>query len=148
MHLKTLSKAVRAGAVAVLAAGVSACGVDGVELNGKIFDAMGVNSAPEKKDVKLAERQPLVVPPRMAALPEPGSGSSETQLAEVKDHDADIEISQEELAKRQAEYCRKHYDANLAVSDASVDNVKGPAGPCRKSILSAVSQFNSSSDEE
>jgi hypothetical protein len=63
-------------AFAVLAAGLAGCGTDGVELNGKIFDAMGVSpsaQAASRREPKLTDRAPLVMPPNTARLPEPGA---------------------------------------------------------------------------
>ena len=51
-------------------------GVDGLELNGKLFDWMGVSSSAmeqSKREPQLAARAPLVLPPNSNRLPEPGS---------------------------------------------------------------------------
>lgn len=65
------------GAALLLGACLSGCGgVDGVALNGAVFDWMGVSeSALSKKqsDPKLADRPPLVLPPDANRLPEPGA---------------------------------------------------------------------------
>lgn len=149
MPLKSFIKCARIAAFSGIAVSLSACGFDGVELNGKIFDAVGLNTPPPRSDVKLKERQPLVVPPRMAALPAPDSGSNPTtQLAEITDHDADRVGSPEQLAAAQKAYCDKHYNENAAISDESLYEVKGPAGPCRKSILSLITGSTSSEDNE
>lgn len=154
MSLKSLLSFAKIVACAMIAAGVSACGFDGVQLNGKIFDAVGLNGPTTHEEVKLKERQQLVVPPHMAALPQPGSGkNATTDIAEIKDHDAELKRSPEELAAAQKAYCDKHYNENAAINDPSLDNVSGPAGPCRKSILSNVqiitgSNNNQASDEE
>jgi hypothetical protein len=57
----------------------AACSPGDVELNGKLFDAMGVSSASQaanKVDPKVPLRAPLVVPPTTASLPVPGSGTA------------------------------------------------------------------------
>lgn len=62
------------------AIGLTGCsaGDTGVELNGKIFDAVGLSGTGKKKsEPKLAERAPLVPPSRVDVLPAPG----ETQTA-------------------------------------------------------------------
>lgn len=149
MTLKSLLKFAKAAACAAVAVGVSACGFDGVQLNGKIFDAVGLNSSGPQEEVKLKERQQLVVPPHMAALPQPGSGkNATTDIAEIKDHDAELKRSPEELAAAQKAYCDKHYNENAAINDPALDNVTGPAGPCRKSILSNVKIITGSNSNQ
>ena len=49
---------------------------DGLDLNGKVFDMMGVSPAAQaakRFEPKVADRAPLVVPPDVARLPAPGS---------------------------------------------------------------------------
>ncbi len=57
-----------------LAALIAGC-ADGIEVNSKLLDAVGtIAPVSGKKETRLQERAGLVVPPPMAALPEPGSG--------------------------------------------------------------------------
>ena len=52
---------------------------DGVELNGKVFDLLGVSPAAleaSRREPKLAERAPLVMPPDANRLPDPGSAQA------------------------------------------------------------------------
>jgi len=68
-----------------LAAGLSGCsGYDGVELQGGIFDALGVSAATKTKasEPKVARRNSLVIPPDTKALPAPGSGQIASQGAQ------------------------------------------------------------------
>lgn len=61
---------------AVLCASLAGCS-DGIEVNSKLFNAIGGGiSAGSHKEPQLADRPGLVVPPKMAALPEPGSGTA------------------------------------------------------------------------
>jgi len=56
--------------------GLSGCGAtDGLELNGKVFDWMGIgaNSDKTRSEPQLAQRGPLVPPPTLERLPEPGT---------------------------------------------------------------------------
>ena len=63
-------------ASALLCAGLTGCS-DGIEVNSKLFSAIGSNiSAGSHKEPQLVDRPGLVVPPKMAALPEPGSGDA------------------------------------------------------------------------
>ncbi len=128
-----------------LALSVAGCGTDDVQLNGGIFDAVGLSDSARAKsksgDPKLAERAPLVVPPRVDTLPTPGEATppQDSQLAAIQDPDEVAKKTQEQLEKEQAEYCDKNYREN----DASTDSVEGPLGPCRKSILTAIKKWNS-----
>ncbi|MEL6226873.1 MAG: hypothetical protein AAFY53_10775 [Pseudomonadota bacterium] len=71
----------RVGMALVIAAGLGlgGCGgVDSIELNGGVFDALGVGGdllASNRKEVKLQPRPGIVMPPDANRLPAPGSGS-------------------------------------------------------------------------
>ena len=126
-----------------LALGAAGCSADDIQLNGGIFDAVGLSDATQTKssEPKLAERAPLVVPPKLDNLPPPGEppAAENSQLAGIRDPDAIKKASQEELQRQQVEYCDKNYDPN----NASTESAEGPLGPCRKSILSAIKKWNS-----
>ncbi len=117
---------------------VSAC-ADGVELNGKIFDALGVSSTAMDKKTgtpKVAERNGLVLPPDLARLPEPGSGGkTEQQQALDPSFPVDAEerkrMAQADLERQQAEYCKKHYETKKALAmQTYADAARGPLGSC------------------
>ncbi len=140
-------------AVLGMSAAVSGCGADDIELNGKIFDAMGVSGTQKSKssEPKLASRNGLVVPPNTGSLPPPGSGrdvASEADLAFIDDPDRKEEIDQVELARRQAEYCKVHYELPKARGDTSADDAVGPAGPCRATFLSAMKKWSGDDAEK
>jgi hypothetical protein len=130
---------------ALLAAG---CSMDDVQLNGGIFDAVGLNDAKPKGDPKIAERAPLVVPPSLDRLPTPGDAPPPTQIADIKDPDAQKAVSRAELEAKQAEFCRKNYEDPLTRGDESVTSVEGPMGPCRKSVLTAIKKWNQEDETE
>lgn len=136
MSLKCLSKLVLAGVAAV----VAGCSADDVQLNGKVFDALGVNtSSVERKTPELKARTGIVVPPNLSSLPEPGSGGQgQPDLAEVQDYDAKRTSSQQDLERQQAEYCKKHYEDAKIHGDQDVALAEGPLGRCQKSALSLV----------
>jgi hypothetical protein len=118
-------------------------GFDGVQLNGKVFDAMGLNgnSGPQA-DAKMAVRQPLTIPPTTEALPPPGSGRAEQPvLAGVEDADKKKDVDQAELERQQAEYCRKNYEEPMQRGDDSADSASGPLGSCHPSIFSSVQKW-------
>jgi hypothetical protein len=150
MSLKTYAKnAVRAAAI-LAAAALSGCGVDDIQLNGKIFDAMGVNNTGSvKKEATVRERSPLVVPPGLEKLPEPGSQSAAQAagIAEIKDYDATRENSKADLERQQAAYCKVHYEQAKALGDNDADLATGPMGPCRASVFSAVKKWNAPEEE-
>jgi hypothetical protein len=129
---------------------LAACGSDDIQLNGKIFDAMGVSDATKSKggDPKLAERSPLVVPPSLERLPPPGSAPpADSGIADIKDYDQQKVASKAELERQQEEFCKKNYEPAKARGDDSADAISGPLGTCRQSILSAVKKWNSGDDE-
>lgn len=89
--LKLVSTRTKSLAAVLIAGMVSACsGADsGVEFNGKIFDAVGMNGLGKKAaEPRLAERAPLVPPPRTDSLPAPGAvGTPPAHMAWPDDPD-------------------------------------------------------------
>lgn len=146
----SLNSVHKIGLTVALSLFVAGCGgIDGVQLNGKVFDAMGLNGdgAP-KGDPKMAVRQPLVVPPGLEALPPPGSGKvAQPSLAEIQDPDKKLKVSQSDLEKKQAEYCKKNYEDPKSRGDDSADSAAGPLGPCKPSILNAVKNWTTGSTD-
>lgn len=148
MALKTLVKMIVHGAALAAALALSGCGLDDIQLNGKLFDAMGVNSTGSvKKEATVRERQPLVVPPGLDKLPEPGA-SQAAAIPEIQDHDAKHQVTQAALEKQQADYCKVNYEQAKQRGDNNADLAEGPLGPCRGSVLSAVKKWNSSDDAD
>lgn len=117
-------------------------GIDGVQLNGKVFDAMGLNgSSTPDADPKMAVRQPLTLPPN-DALPPPGSGKAEQPtLADIQDPDKKKVVDQDALEKQQAEYCQKNYTEPMQRGDSSAESASGPLGSCHPSIFTAVQKW-------
>ncbi|MEZ5923989.1 MAG: hypothetical protein R3D57_06345 [Hyphomicrobiaceae bacterium] len=79
MSRRLIGSALRLSAMAVACGAIAACSPGDVQLNGKLFDAMGVSSssqAAREIDPKVPQRAPLVVPPSTASLPPPGSGTA------------------------------------------------------------------------
>lgn len=127
---------------------VSGCGFDGVQLNGKIFDAVGLNDTSAPKEPKLAARQPLVVPPGLEALPPPGSGKPNQPELAVQDVDAKRGVSKSELQRQQQAYCKVNYEDAKARGDATADSASGPLGSCHPSILTGVKNWMASGKGE
>lgn len=139
---------IRAGraALAVAAIGLLAgCSPGDVQFEGKIFDAMGMNNASAARKVpKMEARSGLVVPPNLERLPDPdapAAAPADTSLASINDPDRAKVVNQEQLQKQQEEYCAKHYEPAKAMGSADADNISGPMGPCRKSILSSMKNW-------
>lgn len=130
---------------------LAGCSADDVELNGGIFDAVGLSDASKvkAKEPKLAERAPLVVPPTIGQLPQPGSQAPEQpQIADIKDPDAAKVASKEMLEHQQAEYCKVNYEQAMARGDETTAlNAVGPLGPCRASVLTSIKKWNAGEDE-
>jgi hypothetical protein len=130
---------------------MAGCSADDIQFNGGVFDAVGLSDSTKakSKDPKLAERAPLVVPPTLDRLPEPGSQApQDTTIADIKDPDAMKSASQEEMQRRQAEYCKVNYEQAMVRGDESTAlNAVGPLGQCRPSVLSAYKKWNSGEGE-
>ena len=142
----TIPRRAIAAASLVVALALGGCGGDDVELNGKIFDAMGVsgNSPKSGKEPKMVARAPLVVPPGLDRLPEPGAqaGAQATELAAIADPDRVARTNQAALEQQQVDFCRKNYEFAKAHGDNEADHVVGPLGPCRGSALSAIKKYS------
>lgn len=139
----------RAVAFACAASALAGCSPGDVQLNGKLFDVMGLNSNEAPKEAKMAERAPLVLPPNAQRLPSPGSGpTATTALAEIKDPDANSKASQAELERQQAEFCKKNYEEPKSRGDQTVEGVKGPLGLCRGSLFTGLSNYMKGDAEE
>ena len=110
---------------------------DGVELNGKIFDLMGVSPAAQaaaqaKAEPKMANRAGLIPPPDPSRLPEPGSGDTETSaaaLAAVDDPDRKKQLAAAERARLHKSYCAGEINWKERIADPSATPTS-PYGPC------------------
>jgi hypothetical protein len=136
---RRLRAAFTAGAVAI-ASIVSGCGFDGVELNGAVFDVMGLSGTGAKaKEPEVAARPGIVVPPHVDRLPQPGQEgavAAAPPAAEAWPNDPDQrKVADVGAVDRQHEaFCR---EALWKAQAAGQDNpqIKGPRGMCNPSIL-------------
>ena len=55
--------------------------------------------------------------------------------------------AQVELERKQAEYCKVHYEDAKTRGDETAVNAEGPLGPCRPSVLTAIKKWNASDSE-
>ncbi len=137
-------KLLRGLAIAAVFTGLSGCGgLDGVEFNGKVFEAVGLTgSLGKKSEPKTEARAPLVLPPQSQSLSEPGrlaAGAPIPQAEAAWPNDPDKgKASKEEALKRQQEaYCRDGNWKDKALrNDDKAEN--GPAGSCSGNIFSIV----------
>jgi hypothetical protein len=126
------------GGLAIVTAllGLPGCGgLDGVDFNGKVFDAVGLTGALGKKAEPNTEaRTPLVLPPRGQNLPEPG-GSSLAAAPPAADASWPQDPDKQKVAKAdaqkkaQADYCRDGNWKEKAMKDQAGAEV-GPSGNC------------------
>lgn len=140
--MSNISRILKGLGLILAAAMLTGCSAGDVQLEGKIFDALGVGGNQSSRETpKLAQRTPLVVPPSLERLPPPGErpvNPQEDLLASINDPDLSKQVDEEELARQQAAYCEKHYDTAKALNDPEAAHIKGPAGYCRKSVLSGI----------
>jgi hypothetical protein len=74
-HIFGISSPGRAGLfAAALAATLALGGCGGIEFQGKVFDYMGLSGDRKEPDPRMAERPPLLLPPDLKTLPQPGNG--------------------------------------------------------------------------
>jgi hypothetical protein len=129
---------------------MAGCSADDVQLNGKLFDAVGINSMSSKSaEPKMAERSPLVMPPNPERVPEPGKPpeSVASDVAALQDPDKVATLSRAEKERQQEEYCKVNYEqAKQRGDDTAADLAEGPLGPCKGSLLTAIKNWNKGED--
>lgn len=124
-----------AAASVAVCLGLGAC-ADGVQLEGKIFDWMGVSSSAlegNKAEPKMADRAPLVVPPNVSRLPEPGSGQPpvNADIAALKDPDQRKKAAAAERERLHLAYCRGEIQwKDKALNPSAMGANRSPYGPC------------------
>jgi hypothetical protein len=142
MVLRPYLTGLRAAAAVAAALTLTACAGEGVQLEGTMFDWMGVSSSAlegRKAEPKMADRAPLVVPPSVTRLPEPGTQQQpkDTDLAALKDPDIRKKAAAAERERLHLAYCR----GEVQWKDKALNPNKGganrsPYGPC-PSLFSA-----------
>jgi hypothetical protein len=123
--------------VFTVAAALGGCSAGDVELNGSIFDTLGVGSKSASANVaRVPERQGLVLPPNLERLPEPGSGALAQQDGLPVDPEQKRAANASQAQVKHNEYCAKALQKARILGDLSP--VNGPLGRCDKSILDQV----------
>lgn len=139
MRLIDRAKGCVTAVVLCCAAVAGGCSPGDVELNGSIFDKLGVGSnSAARSDTKVPIRQALVLPPNLERLPEPGSGQADQQSAEAMPVDPEQKrvaaVSKAEADHRA--YCERALREAKVRGDLTL--VKGPLGRCDRSALDNV----------
>lgn len=134
MPLRRYLTQICAAAAVASALVLNGCGgVDGVEFNGKIFDWLGVSDAAQQKsEPKMADRAPLVVPPNVTRLPDPGSGrTSDEQVAALNDPELRKQAAAKERQRLHEAYCRGDIQwKDKAFKPQDVGANRSPYGTC------------------
>jgi hypothetical protein len=121
-------------AVAVLLSVLALTACDTVNLEGKVFDWMGISGSAldaRKRDPKMAERAPLVVPPSTTRLPEPGSGKTTSDdVAALADPELRKQAAAKERERLHLAYCRGEIQWKDKALDPNYSGNKSPYGPC------------------
>jgi hypothetical protein len=115
------------------ALGLASCGgIDGVQFEGKIFDVLGVSGSEQRREPKLADRAPLVVPPNTTKLPEPGSGkTSSDDLAALNDPELKKQAAAKDRERLHLAYCRGEIQwKDAAFNPDKTGANRSPYGPC------------------
>jgi hypothetical protein len=119
-------------AVLTATVGTGGC-VDGISLNGKLFDWMGISEAAlqKKPEPQMAVRAPLVLPPDSNRLPEPGSDKGGNDLSSLNDPELKKAAAAKEKERLHLAYCRGEIQWKEKVFSKTEDpNNRSPYGPC------------------
>mgnify|MGYP001208103268 CR=1 FL=1 len=117
----------------LLASSVLLAGCGGIQLQGKIFDAMGVSDIGAKKpDPHVDERSDLVVPPSTAALPAPGSNKVAASSVDQQLPNDPVKVAAAQAAAEQAEHDKRCTEGRTKSSPEGPGDLK-----CR-SIFTAI----------
>ena len=140
-------KPLAAAFCAALTMALSGC-ADGVELNGKVFDFLGISPAAleaSRREPKLAERAPLVMPPNVNRLPDPDSeATASNQGSWPADPEQKKLAAAQERERLHLAYCRgdiQWKERALGSKDGSGTNLS-PYGPCPGLFSSITGSVN------
>jgi hypothetical protein len=125
------SRSSHALAVLSVCFALSGC-ADGLELNGKIFDVLGVSAAAQaqaKAEPKMATRSGLVLPPDSSRLPPPGTGDEPASLAALNDPETVKAQAAVERARLHKAYCSGDLSWKQQLKEPSVLPTS-PYGSC------------------
>jgi hypothetical protein len=110
--------------------------LEGTEMNGKIFDLLGVSSSAQEKsraEPQMARRSGLVLPPNAQRLPAPGSedeaAAAAPALASLNDPEKVKANAAAERARLHKAYCNGDLSWKEQIKDADT-LPKSPYGSC------------------
>ena len=114
---------------------LAGCADSGIDLNGKVFDYLGISPAAQEArrfEPQVAERAPLVMPPDSKALPQPGSGQAPpSQFAWPDDPDQRKVREAKERERLHMAYCRGEIQwKEKALNKQDISAPQSPYGPC------------------
>jgi hypothetical protein len=149
---RKLTAAMAATATAAVLLGGCA---DGVEVNSRLLDSVGLSTAAlsgRGAEPKIAQRAPLVMPPSTQKLPEPGSAPPPppdvaANGAWPKDRDQERVAQAKEKAGQQAQYCRDGNWKERAM-DQGLSGHQAPDGTQCGTIFSVMGGFFGNSTPE
>ena len=122
---------------------LAGCADSGIDLNGKVFDYLGISPAAQEArrfEPQVAERAPLVMPPDSKALPQPGSGQAPpSQFAWPDDPDQRKVREAKERERLHMAYCRGEIQwKEKALNKQDISAPQSPYGPCPTLFSGAV----------
>jgi hypothetical protein len=142
------------GSLAVaLSIALGGCSAGDIEINGKIFDALGVSTASQAKtrEPRLAARPGLVLPPNPEALPDPATVPPPVVAIDnpswPRDPDEARRTAVSDAARKQEEFCKKDGNWREKSMRDDIAAASGPAGNCQGNFLSAILGKATSSDK-
>ena len=107
---------------------------DGVDLNGKMFDMMGISPAAQearRTEPRIADRAPLVVPPNVNMLPEPGSGAPPAAHMAWPDDPEQRRLREaQERERLHLAYCSGNAQWKERALNKYSNAPRSPYGPC------------------
>jgi len=135
-----------AGAAVASTLLVAGC-ADGIDLNGKVFDWMGISPAAQEArryEPKLADRAPLVMPPDVSRLPQPGSENvpEPTQTAWPDDPEQRKVREAQERQRLHEAYCRGDAQWKERLMKNDTNAPRSPYGPCPSIFGNVTTNIN------
>lgn len=125
-------------AATIMLVGLAGCAQDGIEFQGKIFEAVGLagDTSNRGQDTKAAQRSPLVLPPDTTKLPAPGEAPPPVVANQEWPRDRDAMRQADADARKRAheQYCRDGNWREKAL-DKDASPAQGPMGSCQGSVL-------------
>jgi hypothetical protein len=142
---------------ALLVGGCGIAGIDGVELQGGVFDALGVSGSnkPRTADAKVPARPGLILPPTDERLPDPNAPQPQVAAAAPAagseawpiDPEANKAARNAELDRRHKEYCEREI-RNAEMRGDPDAAITGPKGNCRQTFFGSLTNVITGSTDK